>query len=129
MAFPRLTGAVEILVNAQPVLNKEGATASGIGISGAPATEKTPVFGDTGLHGFTETSVAAMCEITISDREDQLLDTLARINGDGTVIFRAYRGGKVYTMEEATCLLNFSISAGEVTNVRFVGEKWTETVE
>jgi hypothetical protein len=129
MAYPRLTGAVEIIVNAQPVLNKEGATASGVGISGEASFERTPQYGDTGLHGYTEANVGAMCEVTLSDREDQLLDTLARINGDGTIIFRAYRGGKVYTMEEATCLGNFSISNGEVTNVRFHGEKWTETVE
>ncbi len=127
--FPRLTGAVEIIVNGSPVLNKEGATASGLGISGEAATELTAQFGDTGLHGFTEAAIAAMCEVTLSDREDQLLDTLAQINGNGTIIFKAWKGGKVYTMEEATCLRNFSVSAGEVTNVRFVGAKWVETVE
>lgn len=129
MAFPRLTGEVEILVNSIPVLNKEGATASGIGISGQQSSEKEPVLGPTGLHGFVENAVVAQLDVTVSDREDVLLDTLARINGDGTVIFRAKNGGKVYTMEEATCLGNFSVTGGEAQNIRFVGAKWVETVE
>lgn len=129
MAFPRLTGEVEIIVNSIPVLNKEGATASGIGISGEQAKEREPVMGAVTLHGFIEKPIPAQLEVTLSDREDVLLDTLARINGDGTIIFRAAQGGKVYTMEEATCLMNFSETGGEIQNVRFVGSKWVETVD
>jgi hypothetical protein len=125
----KLTGVVEIIVNAQPILNKEGATASGLGISGQASFEREAVMGDTGLHGFVERGIPARCEMTLSDRDDQLLDTLARINGDGTLIFRAYRGGKVYTMRNATCLANFSVASGEVTNVVFEGPMWTEGVE
>jgi len=127
--MPKITGRVEIFVNSQPVLNKEGATASGIGISGEMAVEREAVMGDTGLHGHIDKGIVARCEMTLTDRDDYNLDTLARIKGDGVVIFRAYGGGKVYTMKEATCLCNFSLSNSEVSNVVFEGPYGTESVE
>jgi hypothetical protein len=124
----KITGRVEILVNGELLLNKAGAVASGIGLSGEPNFERAAVTGDTGLHGFTETPIPAQLEVTITDRDDIMLDTLARVNGDGTVIFRAAGGGKVYTMNQATCLNNMSLTGGEgETTVTFQGPYWTET--
>lgn len=126
----RLTGRVEVLVNGQLMLNKSGAVASGIGISGEPAFERVGVYGDTGLHGYTENPVPARLEVTITDRDDISLDGLARIRENGTVVFRASGGGKVYTMDSATCLNNMSITAGEgETSVVFEGAYWTESTE
>lgn len=123
----RITGRAEILVNGQLLLNKSGAIASGVGLSGEPAMELNEVLGDTGLHGFTETPVVAQLEVTVTDRDDISLDTFARINGVGTVIFRAAGGGKVYTMNGATCTRNFSITAGEgETTLIFKGPFWSE---
>jgi len=52
----------------------------------------------------------------------------AQVNGDGTVIFRAAGGGKVYTMHNATCLNNFELTAGEgETTIKFQGPMWVET--
>lgn len=127
----KITGRVEILVNGNLLLNKAGAVASGIGISGEPNFELSAVTGDTGIHGYTEAPIAARCEVTVTDRDDIKLDTFARINGDGTVIFRAAGGsGKVYTMDGATCLRNFSLTAGEgETTLVFEGPYWTETTQ
>jgi Na+-transporting NADH:ubiquinone oxidoreductase subunit NqrA len=123
----RITGRVEVIVNGTPLLNKEGATAEGIGISGEPNFELEPVGGDTGLHGFKETYVPARLEVTVTDRDDVSLSDLARIKGNGTVIFRAAGGGKVYTLNGATCMRNFTVTAGEgETTVVFVGPYWTE---
>jgi hypothetical protein len=105
MAAKKITGLVDVLVNGEKLLNKAGATATGIGKSGEPSVERKPVMGDGGIHGFVEEIVAARCEVTISDREDVLLDTLARVENDGTVIFRAKNGGKVYTMPKWHLLL------------------------
>jgi len=126
----KITGRIEVIVNGQMLLNKSGAVASGIGISGEPGMELTPVLGDTGLHGFTEAPVISQLEVTVSDRDDVSLDSLARIKMNGTIIFRAAGGGKVYTMENATCLRNFSVTGGEgETPLRFVGAYWTESTE
>ena len=126
----KITGRVEILVNGEMLLNKPGAKASGIGVSGEPAVERKEVMGDTGIQGFIEEPIVAMCEVTITDREDMSLDRLARINGDGTVIFRARGGGKAYVMEGATCKANFDLTAGEgETTVKFVGAYWTEMTQ
>lgn len=126
----KITGRVEILVNNELLLNKAGAVASGLGISGQPNYELNAVNGDTGLHGFVETPVNAMLEVTVSDRADILLDAFAKINGDGTVIFRSAGGGKSYTMDGATCMRNFSLTAGEgETTLRFVGAAWTEATQ
>jgi hypothetical protein len=126
----RITGRVEVLLNGQLLLNKSGAVASGIGISGEQAMELEAVLGDTGLHGFSEKPVIAQLEVTVTDREDVSLSDLAKVRENGTIIFRAAGGGKSYTMEGATCTRNFSITGGEgETPVKFVGGFWTETVQ
>ena len=126
----KITGRVEILVNGQIQLNKAGAVASGLGLSGEMAVERKEVLGDTGLHGFVEEPTVAKLEVTVTDRDDVRLDDLARINGDGTVVMRAAGTGKVYTMGNATCTSNFSLTAGEgETSVVFIGAYWTETTE
>ena len=126
----RITGRIEVLVNGNLLLNKEGWVARGVGVSGEQAFEVSPVMGDTGIHGFTEKPVPAECEGMITDRDDVSLDTLARIRENGTVIFRAAGGGKVYTMEGATCSRNFEVTGGEgETSIKFVGNYWTETTE
>jgi len=124
----KITGRVEIVANGELLLNKPGAVASGIGISGEPAMERAAVIGDTGVHGFTQNPVIAQCEVPITDRDDISLSNLAAINGDGTIIFRAAGGGKVYTMFNATCLGNFTLTAGEgETSIVFQGPGWVET--
>jgi hypothetical protein len=126
----KITGRVEILVNGELLLNKAGAVASGIGISGEPNYELEAIMGDTGPHGYTEKPIQARCEVTITDRDDIMLTDLARVMGNGTVIFRAAGGGKAYIMEGATCLRNFTLTGGEgETSVVFEGPFWTETVE
>lgn len=126
----KITGRVEVLVNGQLLLHKKGATASGIGISGEPSYELKEIIGESGFHGFIEEPVPAKCEVKLTDRDDVSLDTLARIREDGTVIFRAAGGGKVYTMNGATCTRNFSLSSGEgEVGVTFLGPYWTESTE
>ena len=123
----RITGSVEILVNGQPLLNKSGASASGIGLSGEPNFSVKQVMGDTGPHGTVEEPVEAKCEVTITDRSDISLNDLARIREDGTVIFRSRGKGKVYTMNNATCMRDFKVTGGEgEVSVTFVGPYWTE---
>lgn len=124
----RITGRVEVLVNGNILLNKAGAVASGIGVSGQPNFELEPVMGDTGIHGYKETPVMAQVEVTITDRDDISLSELASVREDGTIIFRSSGGGKVYTMEGATCTRNLSVTAGEgETPLKFIGPFWTET--
>lgn len=125
----RITGRVEVVVNGNTLLNKEGATAIGIGESGKPAMERQPVYGDAGLHGFTEAPIEASCEVTLTDREDQSLGDLAVLDGNATIIFKATLGGKVYTMNDAFCSKNFTVTAGqgEVSGVKFFGSYWTES--
>lgn len=123
----RITGTVEILVNGQPLLNKAGASASGIGLSGEPNFELKQIMGDTGPHGTVEEPVEAKCEVTITDRSDIKLSDLAAIREDGTIIFRSRNKGKVYTMINATCMRNFTLTGGEgEVSVTFVGPYWTE---
>ena len=123
----KITGRVSISLNGQLLLNKSGAVASGIGISGEPAFERVPVSGPTGLHGFTEPPVIAALEVTVTDRDDISLSEIAKVNGNGTIVFATVNGGKVYTMKEATCLMNFSITDGEgETPLTFNGASWTE---
>lgn len=124
----RITGRVEVLVNGNLMLNKEGATASGIGISGQPTFAREPVLGDTGLHGYKETAMIAQVDVTITDRDDQKLSELNAINGDGTIIFRSAVGGKTYIMNNATCHSNLTVTAGEgETPIVFSGPNWVET--
>lgn len=127
----RITGRIEVLVNGQPVLNKSGAVASGVGISGDSANvELKEVMCDTGLAGFSETPVPAACEVTIVDRDDIKLSDLAKVRENGTIIFRSAGGGKVYMMEGATCMRNFSITGGEgETPLKFIGACWIESTQ
>lgn len=126
----RITGRVEVLLNGQMMLNKAGAIARGLGISGEQSFELNAVIGDSGIHGFTETPIMAECEVTITDRDDISLDEIARVRENGTVVFRAAKGGKAYIMDSATCVRNLELTAGEgETRVRFVGPYWTETTE
>ena len=123
----KITGRIEVLVNGKLLLNKAGAKAGGIGLSGQPNYELEQISGDTGPHGFTEKPVPATCEVTVTDRDDIMLSDLAAVMENGTVIFRRAGGGKVYTMEGATCLRNFSLTGGEgEVEVTFVGPFWTE---
>jgi hypothetical protein len=105
----RITGRVEILVNGEMLLNKAGAVASGIGVSGEPNFELEMIQGDSGPHGYIEKPIMAQCEVTITDRSDVSLNDV---------------------MEGATCLRNLSLTAGEgeVTLI-YQGPYWTEHVE
>jgi len=124
----KITGRIEVLVNNELLLNKAGAVANGIGISGQPNFELEQISGDTGPHGFIEKPIPATCEVTVTDRDDIMLTDLASVFENGTIIFRAAGGGKVYTMEGATCLRNFSLTGGEgEVPITFVGPFWTET--
>lgn len=126
----KVTGRVEVLVNGDLLLNKAGAKATGIGISGEQAYERKPVMGDTGYHGSVEEPIMAQLEVTITDRDDVNLNDLAGVNENGTVIFRSAGGGKVYTMEGATCANNMELTAGEgETTVRFYGPYWLESTQ
>ena len=116
------------MVNGNLLLNKAGAVASGIGISGEPNFELESIMGDTGIHGYKENPIVAKCEVTVTDRDDIMLTDIARIRENGTIIFRSANGGKVYTMEGGTCLRNFSVTGGEgETPLVFEGPMWTET--
>jgi hypothetical protein len=124
----KVTGRVEVLVNGVTVLNKSGWTAENIGESGKPAVKRTPIVGDGGLHGYKEEIQPARCSGKITDRDDINLSTMAAINSDGTVVFRAANGGKVYTMHNATCEGALKLTAGEGdVDVAFIGPFWTET--
>ncbi len=128
MATGRITGRVEVLVNGQTLLNKAGASASGIGKNGKPAVELEAVMGDNGIHGYIEKPVPATCEVPITDRDDIMLSDFADIRENGTVVLRASGGGKVYTLKEATCLGNFTVKGGEGEVVlRFTGSSWSES--
>jgi hypothetical protein len=126
--MPRITGRVEVLANGVLLLSKSGATANGIGVSGYPAIERRVVMGTSGIHGFVEEPVEASCEVTLTDRDDVSLSQLAAIEGDGTIIFRTYGGGKVYTLANATCVSNLKLTGGEgEVPLKFIGPSWTES--
>jgi hypothetical protein len=127
----RITGRIELMVNGQLMLTKSGATnVNGLGLSGMPNYELKEVIGDTGIQGFIEEPIAATCEFTITDRDDINIDTLAQIRENGTVVVRAAGGGKVYTLNGATCKRNIKLKSGEgETTVTFIGNYWVETTE
>lgn len=126
----RITGRIEVIVNGKTLLNKAGAVARGIGKSGQPNFELEAIVGDSGLHGYVERPIMAECEVTVTDRDDVSLDSFARIRENGTVIFRAARGGKAYIMDRATCLRNFELTGGDgEVPLKFQGPYWTETTE
>lgn len=124
-----ITGRVEILANAKLLLSKPGAVASGIGVSGEPGTELTPIFSDR-LDGFTETGVPARLDVTITDRDDISLSEIAKIFENGTIIFQAAGSGKSYIMTKATCLKNLSLTSGQgEVSLSFVGPYWMESTQ
>jgi len=126
----KITGRVQILVNGDLLLSKTGATASGIGVSGQQAYERKVVIGDGGVHGYVEEGVEALLEVTVTDRSDVMLNDIAQIFQNGTVIFQAAGGGKSYKMENATCLNNMELTSGEgEVTVRMSASYWTETSE
>lgn len=127
----RITGRVEVMVNGEILLNKSGAIASGIGISGQPNFELESIVGDSGTpHGYIEKPIPARCEVTVTDRDDIMLTDFAKIREDGTIKFRTAGGGKAYIMEGATCLRNFTLTAGEgEVPLIFEGPFWTETTD
>jgi lipoate-protein ligase A len=127
----RITGRIELLINGQLQLTKSGSvTVAGLGLSGSQNYVLKEVIGDTGVQGFIEEPVPATCEMTITDRDDIKVDTIARIRENGTIVVRAAGGGKVYTMNGATCTRNISLKSGEgETTVKFIGNNWVETVE
>lgn len=129
--MPRITGRVEVLINGQLMLSKTGATViNGVGLSGEGNYELNEVMGDNGISGFVENPMPATCELTLTDRDDISLDTLARIRENGTVIVRAAKGGKVYTMNNATCKRNMGVTSGEGdVAVTFIGNSWVESTE
>jgi len=125
----RVTGRVDVVVNGALLLNKAGATAEGLGLSGQPNYELESVSGDSGHHGYVEKPIPARCNVTITDRSDISLNDLAAVYENGTVIFQASGGqGKKYVMNEATCLRNFTLTAGEgEVPLIFEGPYWTES--
>jgi hypothetical protein len=128
----RITGRIEFLVNGQLQYTKTGTTTlSGVGLSGEPGNfEMNEVLGDNGIHGFIENPVVAMAETTITDTDAVMIDTLARIRENGTIIIRTANGGKVYTMNGATCKRNLTITSGEgETTLTYVGNSWVESTE
>ena len=122
-----VTGRVEIELNGVVMLNKAGAVASGIGESGKPPVKREPIMGETGAHGGKEAILPAKLAVTVTDRDDIKLGDFAAINESGTLVFRAARGGKVYTMNNATCAGDLTLTAGEgETKLEFFGPYWTE---
>lgn len=127
--MPRITGRVQIIVNGELLLNKEGAVASGIGPNGVMPVEREEVLGDNELHGFKEVPQVAMCEVTITDRDDKLLSDLLSLT-DCTVIFRSTGGGKRYVIYNAfsTGIGNLTAGDGE-TPIVFKGSRWDESIQ
>jgi len=125
----KVTGRVQVVVNGVTLLNKAGATAEGIGLSGQPNYELESVQGDSGHHGYIEKPVPARCNVTVTDRDDIMLNDFASVYENGTVTFQAAGStGKRYTMDGATCLRNFTLTAGEgEVPLIFEGKYWTET--
>jgi len=124
MAGKKVTGRVDIYLNGIRLLNKAGATASGIGLN----REREAVMYDGGVAGYKENITQARCEVTVIDREDVMISDFANIFQDGTIVFQASDGsGKQYTMKEATYLGNSTLTAGEgEIPLVFEGPQWQE---
>lgn len=129
--MPRVTGRVNVKLNGRTLLSKTGSTTlNGLGLSGEGNFELKEVMGDQGINGFVEEPMVATCELTITDRDDVRLDEIARVRENGTVIVEAARGGKVYTLSDATCTRNLSLSTGEGdVKLIFKGPSWVESTE
>ncbi len=113
MSTNSITGRVSVYANGKMLINKAGAKASGIGVNGKPNVERKAVMYDNGIAGYREEIVPARCEVTIIDRADQSLSELVEIFENGTIVFASSVGGKVYTMDNATCLGNLSVTSGD----------------
>lgn len=125
----KITGRVKITVGEHTLLNKAGAKISGVGVNGSFPVERKAVMGDLGVAGYVEEIVTARCEVTIVDKSNQMLSDLAAIFENATLVFEAATGGKVYTMDGATCLGNLEVTAGEGDSpVIFEGKQWLESV-
>lgn len=129
--MPRITGRINLKVNGELMLSKVGSTTlNGVGLSGEQNFELKEVMGDQGINGFVEDPIVASCEFTITDRDDVRLDDLARIRENGTVVVEAAKGGKVYTLSNATNTRNMKLTSGEgEVAVKFVGNYWVESTE
>jgi len=126
--MPTISGRMRLICNGKVLLNKAGAKIGGIGVSGELPVKKKAVVGESGVHGYVDEVVVAYCEAKLTDRSDQLLSELAAVNGDGTIIFDSANGGKTYTMQNAICVGDLSMTAGEgETDIRFEGSNWLET--
>ena len=124
-----VTGRVEVLVNGELLLNKPGAIARGIWIAGQQAFNRKAVIGDSGYHGVVEEPIMCECEVKVTDRSDISLSKFASLT-DCTIIFRAARSGKSYTMEGAYLANAIEITAGEgEATLLFQGPYWTETTQ
>ncbi len=124
----RITGRVQVILNGDVLLNKAGASIEGAGLSGMPNFELEPIMGDGGIHGYKETPIFGTCNVTITDRDDVMLDARGQVRESGTVIFQSSVSGKQYTMDGCTCTRNITVTAGEgETPIKFVGAYWTET--
>jgi hypothetical protein len=130
MAINKITGRVEVLVNGDLLLSKTGATALNVGLSGETPFERSAVIGENQIAGFIETPVVPQIDVTITDIDTKILDDVKRINGDGTIIFRAAGGGKVYTLNNAASTGVSSHTSGEGdTTLSFIGITWSEAVQ
>lgn len=124
----RITGRVQVILNGDVLLNKAGASIEGAGLSGMPNFELDPIIGDGGIHGYRETPVVGVCNVTITDRDDVMLNSIAEVRENGTLIFQSSGSGKQYTMDSCTCTRNITVTAGEgETPLKFVGPYWVET--
>lgn len=86
MAGPnQVTGRVTITVDGQRLESREGAVLNTGGV------EREPVVGDTGVHGFTEKTVAPTVECSVSHKAGTRLTDLNAIN-NATLVFATDTG-------------------------------------
>jgi len=115
-----VTGRVEVRVNGESLLIKQGAKAIGIG-----GYKRRPVEGEE-YHGYVEEVSTPRCEFSITDRNDKALEELAS-EVDATLVFQSANDGKVYVMKHAVCEGGFELTAGEgEVPVAFFGPSWSE---
>lgn len=116
-----VTGRVYIRVNGEVILNKPGAKATGIG-----GYKKTPVMGDSGIHGYAEEATPSTCEFTMTDTNEKSLAAMAN-DEEVTVQFEAANNGKMYILNDAICEGGFELTAGEgEVPVVYFGDRWDE---
>lgn len=127
----KVTARMEVVINGVSAGVRDGVVLNGIGISGEIPVERKPIFSTTGIVGFGEDLVEASIELTVIDKDDQMLSDFGAINGDGTIIAKVVGGeGKVYTLNNATCVCNMTLTSGEgETEVKFIGTSWTEATQ